>query len=775
MADRRANPLALPPAVAAEEVTRRTFSTSFRGYDQGEVRDFLAQIADGLRDIDRRQDEMAARLKEAQQKAAHPAFDDDVLTTALGEEAARVLHSARAAAADIRHKGEQNAAEAIEEARQDAAQIVAASASVLDERTREAELAAQVIAATAQADADALRGHALEEASRVLDEARARSEEMLGDAEDLRSRVLSELMRKRRVVHAQVEQLGAGRDSLMGALDGVRDMLDGIGESLLRAEAEAKRAADHALRNAMASPEPTADELREQVGEPVVELIAGPAPAALPRQPASAGPPSKAAPAADSVYDAEGSVAKVVETVVEAVAEQTAPESPRGRGAKARGAGSKPSGSKPSGSKARIVVPPEALAGQVGELQADEGVRIIGLVSEASAPAERPEPPASAEQPEGSVSPVSSGSTDSLESLELTAIDEASMPGSPGDALSSSSVDDLFARIRAERAAATADAERVLSESAPPQDTSAPAGSAAEAQTEDPGAADPEVVPGAQPVLGADVESADVEGPEVEGAAEPERGADHDGGKTQAVGGDAQPVPNGGGAADLAEAGDKDLAVRNRLLGPVHDKLVRKLKRALQDDQNDILDRIRAAKGSALPDLDEHRRRYAEVSRPFLLEALGAGRAYALEVFGVASSSAAPAGRGSTAAAIADRLAESVMTPLRDRVASATSSAGVDDGTRAVDVVGAAFRSWKGERIDGLAMDHAVEAFGRGLAGCLPSGTVVRWLVDDDVPCPDCDDNELAGSTAVGESFPTGQSQPPAHPGCRCLLVPPRA
>jgi hypothetical protein len=49
----------------------------------------------------------------------------------------------------------------------------------------------------------------------------------------------------------------------------------------------------------------------------------------------------------------------------------------------------------------------------------------------------------------------------------------------------------------------------------------------------------------------------------------------------------------------------------------------------------------------------------------------------------------------------------------------------------------------------------------------------VRWVVDDiDGPCPDCDDNALAGPTPLGQPFPTGQVAPPAHPGCRCVLAP---
>jgi hypothetical protein len=64
-------------------------------------------------------------------------------------------------------------------------------------------------------------------------------------------------------------------------------------------------------------------------------------------------------------------------------------------------------------------------------------------------------------------------------------------------------------------------------------------------------------------------------------------------------------------------------------------------------------------------------------------------------------------------------------------------------------------------------------AFGRGLYVALPEGASARWLVDDGgVPCPDCDDDALAGAVTKGEPFPTGPCHPPAHPGCRCLLVP---
>jgi hypothetical protein len=47
------------------------------------------------------------------------------------------------------------------------------------------------------------------------------------------------------------------------------------------------------------------------------------------------------------------------------------------------------------------------------------------------------------------------------------------------------------------------------------------------------------------------------------------------------------------------------------------------------------------------------------------------------------------------------------------------------------------------------------------------------WAIDpNEAACADCEDNSLAGPVAAGESFPTGHTSAPAHPGCRCLTLP---
>lgn len=46
----------------------------------------------------------------------------------------------------------------------------------------------------------------------------------------------------------------------------------------------------------------------------------------------------------------------------------------------------------------------------------------------------------------------------------------------------------------------------------------------------------------------------------------------------------------------------------------------------------------------------------------------------------------------------------------------------------------------------------------------------VEWLTAD--PCEDCAENEDAGAIPLGDEFPTGDTEPPAHPNCRCSISP---
>ena len=87
------------------------------------------------------------------------------------------------------------------------------------------------------------------------------------------------------------------------------------------------------------------------------------------------------------------------------------------------------------------------------------------------------------------------------------------------------------------------------------------------------------------------------------------------------------------------------------------------------------------------------------------------------------------------------------------------------------DALGAVYRQWKTERVEQIARHHLMAAFNKGAYASVDEGTPLRWVFADAGPCPDCDDNALAGPTPKGEAYPTGQLHPPAHTGCACLLA----
>src|SRR5438445_4373502 len=113
------------PSLGADEVAHRGFSSSFRGFDQNEVRAYLRKVGEELRVLRERERELRKSLDEARRVATHPAPPDEAtLMAVLGEEAGRVLQTAKEAAADIRAKAEENAGRLLREAEERAARLL---------------------------------------------------------------------------------------------------------------------------------------------------------------------------------------------------------------------------------------------------------------------------------------------------------------------------------------------------------------------------------------------------------------------------------------------------------------------------------------------------------------------------------------------------------------------------------------------------------------------------------------------------------------------------
>jgi hypothetical protein len=224
--------------------------------------------------------------------------------------------------------------------------------------------------------------------------------------------------------------------------------------------------------------------------------------------------------------------------------------------------------------------------------------------------------------------------------------------------------------------------------------------------------------------------------------------------------------PGEGSELEASEADAAALERRDGALDELERQLARRLKRVLSDEQNEALDRLRRAKGTPsaeeiLLGQGEHQGRYHAAALNDLVAAERAGAGF----FGDAPA------RAAEVADVAEAFASDLVRQLRGRLEAAFDDGG--DEQEISDRIRSCYREWKTQRIAEVASHHVLVAFNRGVAGAAAEGSSGRWVVDDGgSPCPDCDDNALAGAVATGEAFPTGDLAPPAHPGCRCLVVP---
>ena len=639
------------PGLTPDEIARRSFPVVFRGYEQDQVRRLLKRVADELAAARQREQDLHRALEEARSPRARPELDEAALTAALGEETTRILLSAREAAADMRSKAEERVARMVQEADEHGARLRLEAENILARRVEEADEVAANIRSAAEADAKAMRDQVQAE----LEAARARGKEMVAEAQAVRERVIGDLARRRRAAQIQIEQLLAGRDRLLDTYKSVRRTLDEVTAELAHAEDEARMAAEAAQRKAAAAA-PDDGDLAAMAAQATdaptassAPVVPDPVPAHPTFEPAAA--PTPAPPPAEP-------------------AEQPRPSLVR-----------------------------------LQALDEDEGVRIIGPATSQPEPAVTEPPPTFLELDELTPAPA----LDQAPSPPLDVVPEpvvAPPPPPPPEAPApehEGSVEDLFARLRAQRQAAVADAEKVLAPVAPTEAQTAPEDAAPEGEPE-------------------------------------------------------------GAGGDGADQGL--LEERDEIVEPLTHDLTRRLKRVLQDEQNEILDRLRKMRGradpdEALPPVPDQARRYRDAASDALAEAARRGAAFS----GATPASDPPVQDWAQA------LADELVGGLRERVVRSLSRSEETNGSDAADGLGAAYRQWKTERIDQIASHHVAAAFNQGVLAAAPEGAELRWVFGDSGPCPDCDDNVLAGPTPKGEAYPTGQLHPPAHAGCGCLLI----
>ena len=785
-----------PRPLAPEEVSDRTFPTAFRGFDPVQVRSFLQTVADELRRlhdveatlraaVEEKAGEVAALDAEAAAATGAVEPDDSVIDDAKAE-AERLVKEARDRVATLGAAATAEATRVLDEARAEAARLRATATDDLKGRVEEAEASAVRKIAEAEREAAAIRVKAREEADATIEAARDRGREMVAEAQAARERMLADLAKRKRAAQSQLEQLRAGRDRLLDTLKVARRSID---EMTTRFDANEGGSAtsltppSSGLTSGQVTTTPgaTSTDARPRPATTTISTSGGgsassstspsSAPGSVPAEPPrpvrsraviiGEGPPVAprpliAAPQAASTPEPEVPAAApevepppvVVESRVNppsapappAVEVEPPPPAPERRSSALRIL------RRNKGNDAPPAPPP-----LIGRDSPAEGIRIIGRTPDDEPVEQQPPPPPEpapvvAAEPvvdvEVGAEPVVDVEVGAEADQDLEALlastppaeivdpplpeEEAAAAPAPDDVPVDEPVadgdggappppplareeirpriEDLFARIRADREAATAQAREVLAATEPTETTEAESARSAVLVDEGP----------------------------------------------------------------RTDADENLLQARDAVTEPLAGQLTKRLKRALQDEQNASLDRLRTSRGAVtveqiLAAPDDQRTPYRTLAAPFLEQAARAGSAASR--FGPVS-----VGVDDLASQLADDLAGALRSRL-DSVLRAGASEGLDlAGTG--ERISSVYREWKVQKLERLAVHYLVAAHERGGFLAHPEGTPLRWLVDDEGPCPDCEDNALAGPTPRGERFPTGQLHPPAHLGCRCLLTP---
>jgi cell division septum initiation protein DivIVA len=192
--------------------------------------------------------------------------------------------------------------------------------------------------------------------------------------------------------------------------------------------------------------------------------------------------------------------------------------------------------------------------------------------------------------------------------------------------------------------------------------------------------------------------------------------------------------------------------------------LTRKVKRALQDDQNIMLERLRDVKAMITTELeDEHaqRARYAEAAFDAVASAADAGVQFAFDEAGATGSAL---NRSELEECSAD-LAVTIVLALRKRILADGSG----DGPERVN---AAYKEWRGARVERLCTDAARRAFFVGVLAASQGRSLRFYVAPNDAPCDACALDASAGERLAGQIFPSGSQYPPLHAGCACTVVP---
>jgi len=757
-----------------KEIARASFPTAFRGYDQDAVRRYLSRLATAvdraqqfgllgtdeagyhagereneleleISDLRLRNDELAELLRS--QPVAEPAapaplvsrdLDESELIELLGQETARVLEQARSAGADIVHRAEAEAEAVKEQAVLDAgmsldeanASLASARAEVEDTR---AALASQVersqartkaeVAQTrelARAKADQIILEAARRAEEDLKAAERRAAETVAAAEQVRGEVLGDLVRRRRVYQEQLERMTSARDRLGQALSEAREQLEVV-------------AADIDLAGPMAAELDVTDRVGEQLsgdGDAVAELVSQ-------------------LQTARSSFAAEGSNgtdhAGFIESLLRSDSSSVRTDPTLRLGAIPSDVG--PQGGYDLDHDLDLDLGPDHHHDgnspnsngfdddfDFGAHDDSRDSEIVDCLGDGDTLSDIAGLGPEFDHDDGedvNEAPTIDFQAVTADSVGLAEVDDRDTV----DVLMGSGIEvgyDLEAAFGAVDSGPNGDSADPDGRRRQGQEQGRPADEVATR-----GRTERELEFNAAPVLGARSRN-----------------------RSEARGDLPRNTPYGGELPLVFEG--RDVALTRAMPG-----FRRRLKRAVNDDQSLVLDRLRGGRGGIsgdeLPDYDEQLSGYVRALEPSMYDVVKAGSEQ-LDHHEV---------RQESIERLCHELARHVVDCLRRPTMAAIEASTNDDRELILDPVRSIYRDFRNSVLPDLIDDALHEAFASGLFAAIDPSEHVLWLTDPRLdPDPICEENSAAPPLLRGTTFPSGHIRPLSMPGCRCLAMP---
>ncbi|HUY85562.1 MAG TPA: DivIVA domain-containing protein, partial [Acidimicrobiales bacterium] len=804
-------------AMSADMIARRTFTLVRRGYDPREVRSFLSKLAQQVsmaarkeNELERSHRELEMQLSDLNERIGH-VTDESYLTETLGHETSKILQAAHEAAAQLQARSEAAAKKMLKEAQRKALALVEETDAAIGARVEASEAAVNQAIDAAQREAETIASDGISQGQEIIEKARGECRELIRKTQQLRKEILTDLVKRRKELTVQVESLHAGRDALRDSLRELQVAVNKSWDEFSEGEARARSAAgeagrrsqedqlgqqlgelaadvgdfsqrtsgssalpastvpmasgastqestetpvvalDHASQPARKTLGSSIDEIRKSI--PLPDLVSdmpedtGPAPKSAESQvesplpvPAS-GPTETLSPVLGDDFSVDPDLGPGLDRTApvhmrgaaDAITEEVLPArglaSARKEQRRKKGRLATMLGLRSSDSTGEVGHLPTGMRPLVEEIEPGLSTVKVLETEPGSGEHKRPQVPAApnpfGEQPEQSG--LSAGEAPSTAGFQAPLAEPK---------VASASAEGIFEKMR----------EGIIKDHVenPTAALQVPLGLTDESGVDSPAPLVPETSPSVLPLQ--EGSSAEMNPSLVASQADEEMATDSE---------------------DEVVLTKEQILLERRdgMLNPILVDLNRRLKRTLQDEQNELMDKIRLEGPKSPLELlgpaDEQEDIYRKEVLEYLVKAGSSGALFAT-------------GKQDFATSLPDDLvgglAGSITSWLRANLDKRYSSAGIQEITAKREAVAAAtrvvtstYRECKAAFLEEVARDHAIGAFSRGILESLGIKATLQWVVDDGgAACPDCEDNALAGNVRAWEEYPTGQLHPPA-------------